>query len=63
MTDLAAAPRFTWRAPALLRVGVVASLLFLLLGFVSIVWTPYPVNRRRCRRGHAGSGRRALAGH
>ena len=43
MTDLAAAPRFTWRAPALLRVGVVASLLFLLLGFVSIVWTPYPV--------------------
>jgi len=26
----------------LLRVGVVASLLFLLLGFVSILWTPYP---------------------
>ena len=43
MSDLAAAPRFTWRAPALLRVGIVTSLIFLLLGFVSIVWTPYPV--------------------
>jgi peptide/nickel transport system permease protein len=43
MSDLAATPRFTWRAPALLRAGIVASLLFLLLGFVSIVWTPYPV--------------------
>ena len=43
MTDLAAASRINGRAPALLRAGIVASLIFLLLGFVSIVWTPYPV--------------------
>jgi len=43
MTDLAAASRINGRAPALLRAGIVASLVFLLLGFVSIVWTPYPV--------------------
>jgi len=28
----------------LLRAGIIASLLFLLLGFVSILWTPYPVS-------------------
>lgn len=27
-----------------LRLGVIATLLFVLLGFVSIVWTPYPVS-------------------
>ena len=43
MTDLAAASRTGWGTPTLLRIGIVAALIFLLLGFVSIVWTPYPV--------------------
>jgi peptide/nickel transport system permease protein len=28
-----------------LRVGVIASLIFLLIGFASVVWTPYPIER------------------
>jgi len=32
-----------WLAHSSLRVGVIASLVFLLAGFVSIVWTPYPI--------------------
>lgn len=43
MTD-AEAPRSAWPAGVvLLRTGIIVSLLFLLLGFVSVVWTPYAV--------------------
>ncbi|MEO6012115.1 MAG: ABC transporter permease [Devosia sp.] len=35
--------RPTWLQHPSLRIGVIATLLFLLLGFVSIVWTPYPI--------------------
>ncbi|MEO8756129.1 MAG: ABC transporter permease [Devosia sp.] len=43
MTELATTPRPGWRMVSGLRIGIVVSLVFLLLGFVSIVWTPYPV--------------------
>lgn len=43
MSDLSAAPVRRWIAHPGLRVGIVAMLLFVLVGFVSIVWTPYPV--------------------
>ena len=33
----------TWLKHPSLRIGAVASLLFLLIGFVSIIWTPYPI--------------------
>jgi len=38
-----ASPQPDWRRYAGLRSGVFLSLLFLLLGFFSVVWTPYPV--------------------
>lgn len=43
MIDLAAAPP-RWRSMAPWRVAVVLALLLLLLGFASVVWTPYPVS-------------------
>lgn len=42
MSDIAT-PRASGFAVSRFRVGVVASLLLLLVGFVSIVWTPYPI--------------------
>jgi len=43
MTDTGGAQRWSEGGSfLLLRAGVVVSLLFLLLGFVSILWTPYP---------------------
>lgn len=33
----------TWLKHPSLRIGAIASLLLLLIGFVSIVWTPYPI--------------------
>ena len=32
-----------WFGHPSLRIGAIASLLFLLIGFVSIIWTPYPI--------------------
>ena len=43
MSDVGAAERSRWLRNPSLRIGIIASLLFLLLGFVSIVWTPYPI--------------------
>lgn len=43
MSAVSAGERRRWLAHPSLRVGVVASLAFLLVGFVSIVWTPYPI--------------------
>lgn len=42
MTDLAV-PLFRSRAVATWRIAVVLTLVLLLLGFASLVWTPYPV--------------------
>jgi peptide/nickel transport system permease protein len=42
MTDLAA-DRRPRTSPLALRIGTIACLVLLLLGFASIVWTPYPV--------------------
>ena len=42
MSDLAAAPSRLW-AVAPWRVAVVLALMLLLLGFASLLWTPYPV--------------------
>jgi len=42
MTDLASPPS-RWRSFALWRVAVALALVLLLLGFASMVWTPYPV--------------------
>ena len=42
MTDLASTPS-RWRNIALWRVAVALALVLLLLGFASMVWTPYPV--------------------
>lgn len=42
MTDLTAVPS-RWRSIAPWRVAVGLALLLLLLGFASVVWTPYPV--------------------
>jgi peptide/nickel transport system permease protein len=33
----------TWLKDPSLRIGAIASLVFLLIGFVSILWTPYPI--------------------
>lgn len=45
MSDTGAgAGKFRWRYSGL-RLGVIASLIFLLVGFVSISWTPYPLER------------------
>ena len=43
MSDVGGAERSRWLRNPRLRIGIIASLLFLLLGFVSIVWTPYPI--------------------
>jgi len=43
MSDVGAAERSRSLRNPSLRIGIIASLLFLLLGFVSIVWTPYPI--------------------
>jgi len=43
MTDLAAHEKHSWLKHPSLRIGAVASLLFLLVAFVSIAWVPYPV--------------------
>ena len=32
-----------WLKHPSLRIGAIASLVFLLIGFVSILWTPYPI--------------------
>src|ERR1041384_4064717 len=32
-----------WFKHPSLRIGAIASLVFLLIGFVSILWTPYPI--------------------
>jgi peptide/nickel transport system permease protein len=44
MTDLPAHGRTVWLAEPSLRIGAIGSLLFLLLGFVSIVWTPHSID-------------------
>ncbi len=43
MTDLPAGEKRIWFGQPSLRIGAIASLLFLLIGFASIVWVPYPV--------------------
>jgi peptide/nickel transport system permease protein len=43
MTDLPAAGKRVWLRHPSLRVGAIASLLFLLIGFASIAWVPYPI--------------------
>jgi len=49
MTDIAPVPRPTPVASLLpgsrLRLGVIATLVLLLVGFLSIVWTPYPIDQ------------------
>jgi peptide/nickel transport system permease protein len=43
MTDLTASEKRTWLQHPSLRIGAIASLLFLLIAFVSIAWVPYPI--------------------
>jgi peptide/nickel transport system permease protein len=43
VTETLALPRTGRFGPSRFRIGAVATLVLLLLGFVSIVWTPYPV--------------------
>ena len=43
MTDLPAGEKRVWLRHPNLRIGAIASLLLLLIGFVSIVWVPYPI--------------------
>lgn len=43
MTLFSGAAEGTWVRRPGLRIGAIASLLFLLIGFVSIAWIPYPV--------------------
>jgi peptide/nickel transport system permease protein len=43
MTDLPAPEKRIWLRHPSLRIGAVASLVFLLIGFVSIAWVPYPI--------------------
>ena len=43
MTDVSTAERRGWLRHPSLRIGIVATLIFLLIGFVSIVWTPYSI--------------------
>ena len=43
MTDLPAPEKRVWLRHPSLRIGAVASLVFLLVGFVSIAWVPYPI--------------------
>jgi peptide/nickel transport system permease protein len=42
MTDMAA-PQTSWRSVSTWRIAVTLALVLLLLGFASVVWTPYPV--------------------
>ncbi|RYE09438.1 MAG: ABC transporter permease [Hyphomicrobiales bacterium] len=44
MSDLAATGRRNWLSQPGLRIGIAAALLLLLAGFVSIVWTPHPID-------------------
>jgi peptide/nickel transport system permease protein len=44
VTDIPAAGKRSWLHHSGLRIGGIGSLLFLLLGFVSIVWTPHSVD-------------------
>jgi peptide/nickel transport system permease protein len=44
MTDLVTPDKRSWLGHSGLRIGIVAALLFLLLGFVSIVWTPHAID-------------------
>lgn len=44
MTDVPAHGRTTLLAEPSLRIGAIGSLLFLLLGFISIVWTPHSID-------------------
>ena len=44
MTDVPAPGKTVWLAEPSLRIGAIGSLLFLLLGFVSIVWTPHSID-------------------
>jgi peptide/nickel transport system permease protein len=43
MNAVIAAARHGWASNWSLRVGVIATLVFLLIGFVSVAWTPYPI--------------------
>ncbi|HWA19182.1 MAG TPA: ABC transporter permease [Devosia sp.] len=43
MSAILAAARRGWAGHWSLRVGVIATLVFLLIGFVSVAWTPYPI--------------------
>lgn len=43
MNAIVVAARRGWDSNWSLRVGVIATLVFLLIGFVSVVWTPYPI--------------------
>ena len=43
MTDLPAPQKRVWLKHPSLRMGAIASLVFLLIGFVSIAWVPYPI--------------------
>jgi len=45
MSEIGASARLAPGSPTLLRIGIVVSLLFLLLGFVSVAWTPYPASQ------------------
>ena len=43
MTDLPVPEKRVWLKHPSLRIGAIASLVFLLIGFVSIAWVPYPI--------------------
>lgn len=43
MTGMSLSPQAPWGGSITMRIAIGVSLLFLLLGFVSVVWTPYPV--------------------
>ncbi|MEQ1901053.1 MAG: ABC transporter permease [Devosia sp.] len=45
MSSLLEMLRRGWRGHWSLRIGTIAALVFLLIGFVSFVWTPYPIER------------------
>jgi peptide/nickel transport system permease protein len=43
MTDVSTVEKRAWLRHPSLRIGIVATLAFLLIGFLSIVWTPYAI--------------------
>lgn len=45
MTDLPVPEKRVWLRHPSLRIGAIASLLFLLIGFISIAWVPYPIEQ------------------